>query len=169
MNASCWFAEIDSLSYYTLFKRTALRYRDNCLCLRNGYHGASPYTMGLTSLSTWRHDVPVGFGIHQVGIKGQLSQSEFGTFIAMTVYLTSEIRTVNPSHWSWIYSPFKRWQSVSVLPGYVLRQAFGFILSTAVDVIRPAIGYLPENMYSVFYRILWKKETNDDVITGEEN
>ena len=32
---------------------------------RNAYHGASPYLMGLTSLSTWRYKVPTGFGIHQ--------------------------------------------------------------------------------------------------------
>lgn len=32
---------------------------------RNAYHGASPYLMGLTSLSTWRYNVPTGFGIYQ--------------------------------------------------------------------------------------------------------
>lgn len=32
---------------------------------RNAYHGASPYLMGLTALSTWRYQVPSGFGIHQ--------------------------------------------------------------------------------------------------------
>lgn len=32
---------------------------------RNAYHGASPYLMGLTSLSTWRYNVPTGFGICQ--------------------------------------------------------------------------------------------------------
>lgn len=38
-----------------------------CFC-RNAYHGASPYLMGLTALSTWRFNVPTGFGIHQVCI-----------------------------------------------------------------------------------------------------
>ncbi|XP_041375201.1 alanine--glyoxylate aminotransferase 2, mitochondrial-like [Gigantopelta aegis] len=33
--------------------------------LRNAYHGASPYLMGLTALSTWRYNTPTGFGIHQ--------------------------------------------------------------------------------------------------------
>ncbi|XP_052823038.1 alanine--glyoxylate aminotransferase 2, mitochondrial isoform X1 [Octopus bimaculoides] len=33
--------------------------------LRNAYHGASPYLMGLTALGTWRYNVPTGFGIHQ--------------------------------------------------------------------------------------------------------
>ncbi|XP_050399414.1 alanine--glyoxylate aminotransferase 2, mitochondrial [Patella vulgata] len=36
------------------------------LSLRNAYHGASPYLMGLTALSTWRFNTPTGFGIHQV-------------------------------------------------------------------------------------------------------
>ncbi|KAK3086020.1 hypothetical protein FSP39_012263 [Pinctada imbricata] len=33
--------------------------------LRNAYHGASPYLMGLTAMSSWRFNVPTGFGIHQ--------------------------------------------------------------------------------------------------------
>ncbi|KAL4235440.1 alanine--glyoxylate aminotransferase 2 [Mactra antiquata] len=33
--------------------------------LRNAYHGASPYLMGLTAINTWRFNVPSGFGIHQ--------------------------------------------------------------------------------------------------------
>ena len=33
---------------------------------RNGYHGASPYTMGMTAVGTWKFNHPVGFGIHQV-------------------------------------------------------------------------------------------------------
>ena len=35
-----------------------------CNC-RAGYHGASPHLMGLTALSTWRFQVPTGFGMHQ--------------------------------------------------------------------------------------------------------
>ncbi|XP_033754471.1 alanine--glyoxylate aminotransferase 2, mitochondrial-like [Pecten maximus] len=35
------------------------------LSLRNCYHGASPYLMGLTALNTWRYNVPSGFGMHQ--------------------------------------------------------------------------------------------------------
>ena len=35
------------------------------LSLRNGYHGMSPYTMGLTSLNTWKFNVPTGFGVQQ--------------------------------------------------------------------------------------------------------
>lgn len=34
------------------------------MSLRNAYHGMSPYTMGLTALSTWRFPVANGFGIH---------------------------------------------------------------------------------------------------------
>ncbi|PAA78431.1 hypothetical protein BOX15_Mlig008750g1 [Macrostomum lignano] len=30
--------------------------------LRNGYHGASPFLMGATALSTWRYATPTGFG-----------------------------------------------------------------------------------------------------------
>lgn len=36
------------------------------LLLRNGYHGASPYLMGVTALSTWRYNTPTGFGMQQV-------------------------------------------------------------------------------------------------------
>jgi len=39
--------------------------RFDILSFRNAYHGASPYLMGLTSLSTWRYSVPSGFGMHQ--------------------------------------------------------------------------------------------------------
>ncbi|XP_052062506.1 alanine--glyoxylate aminotransferase 2, mitochondrial-like isoform X2 [Mytilus californianus] len=35
------------------------------LSLRNAYHGASPYLMGLTALSTWKYNSPTGLGIHQ--------------------------------------------------------------------------------------------------------
>lgn len=34
------------------------------IALRNAYHGMSPYTMGLTNLSTWKYNVPHGFGVH---------------------------------------------------------------------------------------------------------
>lgn len=33
------------------------------ISLRNGYHGMSPYTMGITNLGTWKYNVPNGFGI----------------------------------------------------------------------------------------------------------
>ncbi|XP_013396767.1 alanine--glyoxylate aminotransferase 2, mitochondrial-like [Lingula anatina] len=33
--------------------------------LRNAYHGVSPYVIGLTAHSTWRYNMPAGFGIHQ--------------------------------------------------------------------------------------------------------
>lgn len=39
--------------------------RFDIMSLRNGYHGMSPYTMGLTSLSSWKFTVPTGFGITQ--------------------------------------------------------------------------------------------------------
>ncbi|KAL5022427.1 hypothetical protein ScPMuIL_001582 [Solemya velum] len=35
------------------------------ISLRNAYHGMSPYMMGMTAISTWRPNVPSGFGIHQ--------------------------------------------------------------------------------------------------------
>ena len=38
------------------------------LFIRNGFHGASPHLMGVTALSTWRYQVPTGFGIQQVRI-----------------------------------------------------------------------------------------------------
>jgi len=34
------------------------------LALRNGYHGMSMNTMGLTALHTWKYNQPQGFGIH---------------------------------------------------------------------------------------------------------
>uniref|UniRef100_A0A2C9JL81 Alanine--glyoxylate aminotransferase 2, mitochondrial n=1 Tax=Biomphalaria glabrata TaxID=6526 RepID=A0A2C9JL81_BIOGL len=37
----------------------------DCISLRNGYHGASPYLMGVTALSTWRYNNPTGFGFQQ--------------------------------------------------------------------------------------------------------
>jgi len=39
--------------------------RFEILSLRNAYHGMSPYTMGLTSLHTWKFSVPTGNGILQ--------------------------------------------------------------------------------------------------------
>jgi alanine-glyoxylate transaminase/(R)-3-amino-2-methylpropionate-pyruvate transaminase len=39
--------------------------RYDIISLENAYHGASPYTIGLTSLSTWKHNVAGGFGVHQ--------------------------------------------------------------------------------------------------------
>ncbi|RMX50573.1 hypothetical protein pdam_00008751 [Pocillopora damicornis] len=35
------------------------------LSLRNAYHGASPYTLGILAHSTWKLNVPVGFGYFQ--------------------------------------------------------------------------------------------------------
>lgn len=36
------------------------------ISLRNSYHGASPYTVGLTAHGTWKHNYANGFGIHHV-------------------------------------------------------------------------------------------------------
>lgn len=36
------------------------------ISLRNSYHGGSPYTIGLTSHGTWKHNLANGFGIHHV-------------------------------------------------------------------------------------------------------
>ncbi|MHC5004082.1 MAG: aspartate aminotransferase family protein [Planctomycetota bacterium] len=35
----------------------------DAIALRNAYHGASPTAMGLTAHSTWKFDVPQGFGV----------------------------------------------------------------------------------------------------------
>jgi len=42
--------------------------RFDLVTLRNGYHGMSPYLLGMTALSTWRYPLPSGFGIHPVRI-----------------------------------------------------------------------------------------------------
>jgi len=34
------------------------------IALRNGYHGMSNFTMGVSGLNTWRQPMPLGFGIH---------------------------------------------------------------------------------------------------------
>jgi alanine-glyoxylate transaminase/(R)-3-amino-2-methylpropionate-pyruvate transaminase len=34
------------------------------IALRNAYHGMSTFAMGLTAHSTWKHNIPQGFGIH---------------------------------------------------------------------------------------------------------
>lgn len=36
------------------------------ISLRNAYHGMSPYTMGITNLSTWKYNIPTAFGIQTV-------------------------------------------------------------------------------------------------------
>lgn len=38
--------------------------RYDLVTLRNGYHGMSSNTMGLTSQSIWKYNVPTGFGVH---------------------------------------------------------------------------------------------------------
>ncbi|KAK2163615.1 hypothetical protein LSH36_76g00083 [Paralvinella palmiformis] len=39
--------------------------RYDVVSLRGAFHGASPYLMGLTAISTWRYQSPTGFGVHQ--------------------------------------------------------------------------------------------------------
>ncbi len=38
------------------------------IALRNAYHGGSAAPMGLTSHSTWKYNVPGGFGVHHAGL-----------------------------------------------------------------------------------------------------
>ena len=38
------------------------------VALRNGYHGMSQATMGLTGMGNWKQPLPQGFGIHRVSI-----------------------------------------------------------------------------------------------------
>lgn len=40
--------------------------RYDLVSLRNGYHGMSGQTMGLTSMNTWKYAVPSGFGVQSV-------------------------------------------------------------------------------------------------------
>src|SRR5271170_104817 len=47
------------------------------LALRNGYHGGSQSTMGLTSHSTWKFNVPHGFGV-QHSVLPDLYRGPFG-------------------------------------------------------------------------------------------
>jgi len=55
---------------FALNKRDCIVLYINVACVfrfyRNAYHGGSPYTMGLTSLSNYGHCFPNGFGVHQV-------------------------------------------------------------------------------------------------------
>jgi alanine-glyoxylate transaminase/(R)-3-amino-2-methylpropionate-pyruvate transaminase len=34
------------------------------IALRNGYHGGSASTMGMTAQSTWKYNIPLSFGVH---------------------------------------------------------------------------------------------------------
>jgi len=47
------------------------------IALRNGYHGGSQSTMGLTSHSTWKFNVPHGFGV-QYSVLPDLYRGPFG-------------------------------------------------------------------------------------------
>lgn len=38
------------------------------ISLRNAYHGASPYTLGLTAHGTWKYNIANGFGVHHVSV-----------------------------------------------------------------------------------------------------
>jgi alanine-glyoxylate transaminase/(R)-3-amino-2-methylpropionate-pyruvate transaminase len=38
------------------------------IALRNGYHGGSQGAMGLTAHSTWKYEVPQGFGVHHAQV-----------------------------------------------------------------------------------------------------
>jgi alanine-glyoxylate transaminase / (R)-3-amino-2-methylpropionate-pyruvate transaminase len=54
--------------------------------LQNAYHGASPYTMGLTAHSTWRFNLPgINNGIHHVS-------RSFRALAKFTYYSFSSIR-----------------------------------------------------------------------------
>ena len=33
---------------------------------RNGYHGASPWCMGITSIGSWKHGITLGTACHHV-------------------------------------------------------------------------------------------------------
>ncbi|KAG8225174.1 hypothetical protein J437_LFUL006699 [Ladona fulva] len=46
-----------------LFMARAHSKNFDIISLRNGYHGMSPYVMGITALSTWKFNVPIGGGI----------------------------------------------------------------------------------------------------------
>lgn len=42
--------------------------RSDIISLQNAYHGASPYSYGLTSLSTWKHNVSGGVSVHHTPV-----------------------------------------------------------------------------------------------------
>lgn len=44
--------------------------RQDLVALRNGYHGMSSSTMGLTSMGTWKYNLPNGMGMHHAMVPG---------------------------------------------------------------------------------------------------
>lgn len=62
------------------------------ISLRNGYHGMSPTTMGLTGLSTWKQLAPNASGIHQVCSN---SQERIESFKLLKV-ITRLFQAMNP-------------------------------------------------------------------------
>ncbi len=50
-------------NFFKYFEQLVYRY---VTFYRNGYHGTSPYTQGLTGMGTWKSGFANGFGIHHV-------------------------------------------------------------------------------------------------------
>nr|XP_053634647.1 alanine--glyoxylate aminotransferase 2, mitochondrial-like [Cherax quadricarinatus] len=66
------------------------------ISLRNSYHGASPYTAGLTAQGTWKYNFANGFGIHNVSLQCCLARLE--VYMYGTIYRRNENFQHMP-HW----------------------------------------------------------------------
>jgi alanine-glyoxylate transaminase/(R)-3-amino-2-methylpropionate-pyruvate transaminase len=61
------------------------------IALRNGYHGGSPSSMGLTSHNTWKYPIPSAFGIHHVASPDPYRSAFSGTPEEIATKSASEI------------------------------------------------------------------------------
>ena len=61
-----WCVQYVDMLIWTVLKLAGFIWCLLWLCNRNAYHGASPYTLGILAHSTWKLNVPVGFGYFQV-------------------------------------------------------------------------------------------------------
>jgi alanine-glyoxylate transaminase/(R)-3-amino-2-methylpropionate-pyruvate transaminase len=67
-------SETNDLAILTARQHTGVY---DVIALRNGYHGGSQTTMGLTSHSTWKYSTPHGFGVHH-GMPGYCYRCPLG-------------------------------------------------------------------------------------------
>jgi len=102
------------------------------IALRNGYHGMSPSSMGLTAHSTWKFPIAQGFGIHHAinpdGYRGpfKYDDPDMAKKYALDVKnLIDHGTTGSPA--AFIAEPIQGVGGTVVLPDGYLKQVYGFV------------------------------------------
>jgi alanine-glyoxylate transaminase/(R)-3-amino-2-methylpropionate-pyruvate transaminase len=104
------------------------------VALRNAYHGMSSFTMGLSSLHTWKQPMPQGFGVHHARLpdrfRGQFGYDDADAGRKYAEEILEVIRSTTGAVAAFIAEPIQGVGGTMELPPGYLKAAYEYVRAT---------------------------------------